>query len=372
MKSVTDHPSLSEHDHRWMRAALMLALRGQGRVAPNPAVGCVLVKDGCLVGQGRTADGGRPHAETIALADAGEKAKGATAYVTLEPCAHHGKTPPCADALIAAGVARVVIGASDPDPRVAGQGVERLVDAGIVVAEGVLSDEAEEQLDGYIRARKHGRPTVTVKLATSLDGRIALADGTSQWITGPQSRRLVHEMRSRHDAVMTASGTMRADNPMLTCRLDGIDHQPVRIVVASGFLPGEDTALAQSGDMGPVWCFCPEGALESLPSSIRGVGVKTDQAGRPLLADIMALLAAEGLTSVMVEAGGQFVSGLMKAGLIDRLVWMRSSGVIGGDGLPVLADLGLDSLADGAIFETKALSQLSDDVIQVLHKNYGV
>ncbi|MGC6484233.1 MAG: bifunctional diaminohydroxyphosphoribosylaminopyrimidine deaminase/5-amino-6-(5-phosphoribosylamino)uracil reductase RibD [Candidatus Puniceispirillales bacterium] len=368
---MTDIPLSRQQDRRWMRAALMLACRGEGRVAPNPAVGCVIIRDGVLVGQGRTADGGRPHAETIALAEAGGKARGATAYVTLEPCAHHGQTPPCADALIAAGVARVVVAAGDPDPRVAGEGLRRLTEAGIRVDEGVLTREAAAGLAGYFSCRRQGRPLVTVKIATTLDGRIALADGTSQWITGPLARRWVHEMRSRHDAVLTASGTLNADDPELTCRLDGVGHQPVRVVVASHDLPGEDTALFQTLDKGPVWCFGPEDTLASLPQGFKGLAVATDADGRPDLKAVMARLADEGITAVMVEAGGRFAASLIKAGLVDRLVWMRSSSVIGGDGLASLAELGLETLADGALFERKTLSSLGDDAIEVLHRKTG-
>ncbi len=349
----------------------MLARRGEGRVAPNPAVGCILVKDGRAVGQGRTADGGRPHAETIALKEAGPAARDATAYVTLEPCAHHGQTPACAEALIAAGVARVAVGAVDPDARVSGEGLRRLTDAGIAVEKGLLEDEIADQLAGYILSRLENRPLVTVKIATTIDGRIGLADGSSRWITGPLARRMVHDMRSRHDAVMTASGTLKADDPLLTCRLEGVDHQPLRVIVTSGDVPAEDSALARSTDAGPVWCFCPCEVAGRLPGGIKGIETETDEDGRPRLDAVMKILAGEGITSVLVEAGGRFVAGLMAAGLIDRLVWMRSSSVIGGDGLASLAELGLNSLADGQLYERQALSSLGDDAIEVLRRKTG-
>ena len=349
----------------------MLARRGEGRVAPNPAVGCVIVKDGRMIGQGRTQDGGRPHAETVALADAGLAAHGATAYVTLEPCAHHGRTPPCADALIDAGIARVVIAVGDPDPRVAGAGMSRLVDAGVTVDQGVLADDAADLLQGYFLSRHQGRPLVTVKIATTLDGRIALADGTSQWITGVAARRLVHEMRSRHDVVMTSSGTLIADDPLLTTRLSGVEHQPVRVAVTGANVLKAENKLAQSVAAGPVWCCCPEAGLASLPEGVRGLVAITDDQGKPRLDAVMAQLADEGMTSVMVEAGGRFAAALLAAGLVDRLVWMRSSNIIGGDGLASIGDLGLTSLTEGRLFQRRTLSTVGDDVIEVLYRSSG-
>lgn len=354
-----------------MRAALMHACRGEGRVAPNPAVGCVIVNNGRLVGQGRTADGGRPHAETEALAMAADAAQGATAYVTLEPCAHEGKTPPCADALIKAGVARVVIGTMDPDERVNGAGLNRLQEAGIAVSAGVLEKEIRPFLAGFMMTRAEGRPLVTVKLATSLDGRIALSNGTSQWITGAETRRYVHELRSRHDAVLTSSGTLIADDPLLTCRLAGVAHQPLRVLVTGAGVLKADHQLARSVDQGPVLCCCPQDGLDALPSGVTGRAVLTDNRGKPDLHEVLSVLGEEGLTSVMVEAGGKFVAAMLAAGLVDRLIWMRSGGIIGGDGHSSLAALGLENLADGRIFTRRSLSVIGDDVIETLDRTAG-
>ncbi|HQT72519.1 MAG TPA: bifunctional diaminohydroxyphosphoribosylaminopyrimidine deaminase/5-amino-6-(5-phosphoribosylamino)uracil reductase RibD, partial [Acidiphilium sp.] len=210
-----------------MRSALALARRGLGETAPNPSVGCVILRDGVVVGRGRTAPGGRPHAETEALAMAGEAARGATAYVTLEPCAHHGRTPPCADALIAAGIARVVIAMADPDPRTDGAGIARLRAAGIEVVEGVGAAEAAEINAGFTLRLRAGRPLVTLKLATSLDGQIATRTGESQWITGAAARQLGHALRGTHDAVMVGVGTVLADDPELTCRIEGFRTTPL-------------------------------------------------------------------------------------------------------------------------------------------------
>ncbi|MBX6375722.1 MAG: bifunctional diaminohydroxyphosphoribosylaminopyrimidine deaminase/5-amino-6-(5-phosphoribosylamino)uracil reductase RibD, partial [Acetobacteraceae bacterium] len=238
-----------------MRAALALARRGLGNAWPNPAVGCVLVRDGRVVGRGWTQPGGRPHAETEALRRAGpEGARGATAYVTLEPCSHHGRTPPCCDALIAAGVARVVVALQDPDSRVNGRGIARLRAAGIAVETGLCEAEARAINAGFIRRIHLGLPLVTLKLATTLDGRIATATGESRWITGPEARREAHALRARHDAVLVGSGTVLADDPDLTCRLPGMAKTPVLRVVADSRLRTPPAArLVATARQVPTW-----------------------------------------------------------------------------------------------------------------------
>src|SRR6056297_3629384 len=242
-----------------MRLALSLGRRGMGQCAPNPAVGCVIVQGERIVGRGWTAPGGRPHAETQALAQAGAAAQGATAYVTLEPCAHHGKTPPCAEALIAAQVARVVASFDDNDARVAGRGFAMLRAAGIEVTTGVMAEEAARDLAGSLMRNETGRPFVTLKLASSFDGRIATATGHSQWITGPEARRAVHGLRASHDAVMVGAGTARADDPALTVRGLGLDHQPVRVVVSRRLDLPRDGKLARTAGEIPLWlCHGPE------------------------------------------------------------------------------------------------------------------
>ena len=367
MKSKATDPVSVDEDQRWMRAALLQARYALGRTAPNPPVGCVLVKDGVLIGNGHTQDGGRPHAETEAIADAGSAARGATAFVTLEPCAHHGQTPPCAEALVDAGVARVVIACGDPDKRVAGQGVSILTKAGIAVTEGVLKDQAASILSGYFTLRNHHRPRVTVKIASSLDGRIALHDGRSQWITGERTRHFVHLLRSQHDAVMTAMGTVRADNPSLTCRLPGYQgRQPLRVVAASDYDLDPQSHLATSHDQGDVVIYVASDDRQS-PHPVDVVKVSADHEGRPDLHAILADLGARGIQSVMVEAGGRFVASLLKAGLVDELVWTRSSGLIGGDGLASLASLGLENLSDGRMFKRLKTQFIGDDVIEIFH-----
>ena len=254
---------MTADDARHMAHALSLAARGQGRVWPNPSVGCVVVKNGRVVGRARTADGGRPHAETQALDMAGDAARGATAYVTLEPCSHHGQTPPCADALIAAGIARVVVAMRDPNPKVDGAGIKRLQDAGIHCDIGMLGDAARDALLGFSLSVTKGRPRLTLKLASTLDGRIATATGESRWITGPEARRAVHAMRARHDGVLIGAGTMRSDDPTLTVRDMGADRQPVRIVASRQLNLPWPNRLADTISEGPVWLLHGEGEVQN-------------------------------------------------------------------------------------------------------------
>ena len=356
-----------QDDQRWMRAALALARRGEGRTCPNPAVGCVIVRNGCLMGRGWTRPGGRPHAETVALNDAGGTAAGATAYVTLEPCSHHGKTPPCADALISAGISRVVVAITDPDDRVSGQGIERLKAAGITVTTGVLGDEVASFYAAYIRHRLTGLPLVTIKLATSLDGRIALADGTSQWITSAVSRARVHLMRSRTDAIMTSAATVLADNPTLNCRLPGVEGcQPLRVVVSTGLALDPSGNLRQSLDQGPVLHLHSDDLAPT--DGIEQIRVAAAGNGKPDLSAVMRALGKRGITSVMVEAGGRFAASLIREGLVQRLVWMRSAMLIGHDGLPAIADLGLVKLAEGHDFKRVALYPSGPDTVEVLER----
>ncbi|PQO23467.1 bifunctional diaminohydroxyphosphoribosylaminopyrimidine deaminase/5-amino-6-(5-phosphoribosylamino)uracil reductase RibD, partial [Rhodobacteraceae bacterium WD3A24] len=250
----------AEQDRRFLSLALDLGARGLGATWPNPAVGCVIVREGRIIGRGWTAPGGRPHGEAVALARAGAGAQGATAYVSLEPCAHHGRTPPCAAALARAGIARVVTPMDDPDPRVAGRGHRMLREAGVELATGVMAGAAEAAHRGFLTRVRRGRPMVTLKLATSFDGRIATAAGESRWITGPQARRAVHALRATHDAVLVGGGTARADDPMLTVRDMGAMPQPVRVVASRALDVPADGRLAASAGEVPVWLLHAAGA----------------------------------------------------------------------------------------------------------------
>jgi diaminohydroxyphosphoribosylaminopyrimidine deaminase / 5-amino-6-(5-phosphoribosylamino)uracil reductase len=351
-----------------MALALSLGRRGLGRVWPNPAVGCIIVKDGRIIGRGWTADGGRPHAEPQALSEAGKAARGATAYVTLEPCAHHGKTPPCAEALVAAGIARVVIAAGDPDPRVAGRGVVILKSAGIEVETGVLQAEADIDHAGFFSRITKGRPFVTLKIASSLDGRIATATGESRWITGPQARRAVHALRARHDAVMIGGGTARADDPMLDIRDLGLSKQPVRVVISRRLDLPVEGRLAQTANAQPLWlCHGPEAearradwkalGAECLPCEVTG--------GQISPASALAALAEKGLTRVFCEGGGALAASLLREGLVDELIVHSAGLAIGAEGTPALGAMGIDRLGNAPRFDLAEVKQLGADVQSV-------
>ncbi|NKB28639.1 MAG: bifunctional diaminohydroxyphosphoribosylaminopyrimidine deaminase/5-amino-6-(5-phosphoribosylamino)uracil reductase RibD [Rhodobacteraceae bacterium] len=352
-------------DQRFMALALPLGRRGMGRVWPNPAVGCVITRGNRIVGRGWTAQGGRPHAETRALDQAGTAARGATAYVTLEPCAHSGQTPPCAAALIAAGIARVVVSLTDPDPRVAGQGVARLRAAGIDVVEGFGKDEAARDHAGFLSRINTGRPLVTLKLATTLDGRIATASGESQWITGPLARHAVHAMRLTHDAVMIGGGTARADDPTLTVRQMGPVPQPVRIVASASLDIPIDGRLIQTLDQAPLWLLHGDTGDSAAWASTaaRLFPVTMDRNGRLDPAAMLQSLGQAGLTRILCEGGGALAAALLKAGLVDRIALFTAGKAIGAEGLPSLGSLGLAALADAPRFTLENTRQLGNDTL---------
>lgn len=349
-----------------MALALSLGRRGMGRVWPNPAVGCVIVKQDQIIGRGWTADGGRPHAEPRALAQAGSAAQGATAYVTLEPCAHHSKTPPCAQALIDARIARVVIATGDPDKRVAGRGIELLKSAGIVVDVGVLRTEAERDHAGFLLRITENRPFVTLKLAGTLDGRIATATGESKWITGPAARRDVHLMRVRHDAVMVGAGTVRADDPSLTVRGVGIKRQPVRVVLSRAMKISAKSQLAQTATETSVWVCHGENADVAEWTALGAVSLPCAlSSGQIDPRAALTALADKGITRVFCEGGGMLAASLLNAGLVDQLVVFSAGTAIGAEGTPMLAAMGLDRLDAAPRFELESVRQIGDDIRHV-------
>jgi len=359
--------SSRDDDARFMALALRLAERGLGRTWPNPTVGCVVVKDGWIVGRGWTRPGGRPHAEVEALRRAGAAALGATAYVSLEPCAHYGWTPPCTMALLHAGIKRVVAATRDPDPRVDGQGLAQLRQAGVEVTEGVGRAAAEAQNAGFFARLRAGRPLVTVKLATSLDGRIATCTGDSRWITGDEARARGHRLRATHDAIMIGSGTALADDPSLTCRLRGLEAaSPVRIVLDGRLRLSSGADLVRTARDVPTWLITCEDASGVQSDALRERGVQvlhapTDAEGRLDLGSVLGLLAARGLTRVLVEGGATLAAGLLRAGLVDRLVWFQAPLLIGGDGLAALGTLGVEALCDAVRLCAESDAELSDD-----------
>jgi len=362
----------TETDCRHMAAALVLADRGLGRTWPNPSVGCVLIRDGRVVGRGVTAQGGRPHAETQALIQAGEAARGATAYVTLEPCAHHGQTPPCCDALIAAGVARVVVALEDPDPRTSGSGIEMLRKAGIGVDVGVLDDAARDQQAGFLSRVVRGRPLVTLKVAASLDGRTAAHSGDSKWITGEPARRFGHLLRVSHDAIMVGSGTALADDPSLTCRLPGLETaSPTRIVVDSGLRLATNSNLAKTARDVPTWVVCGEACDTSRRKALEDVGaevmeVRRGPDGRLVLDAVLSGLGEQGVTRLLVEGGAALATGLLREELVDRLAWFAAPMMIGEEGLASVAGLGIEKVSDAARWRVMARRSWQDDNLVML------
>lgn len=354
-----------------MRSALALARRGLGSTWPNPSVGCVVVRDGRVVGRGRTGDGGRPHAEIVALAQAGADARGATAYVTLEPCSHHGRTPPCADALVTAGIARVVVATTDPDPRVDGRGLRRLGAAGVAVEGGVLRPDGVELLAGFAKRVTEGRPLVTLKLATTLDGRIATSGGESKWITGPQARRAAHAMRGRHDAVLVGIGTALADDPDLTCRIPGFRTVPlVRVVLDSGLRLPAECRLARTANEAPTWVLHAPDAHPERQAALAAAGCKLFAVPRsgasldPCAA--LRTLGREGLTRVLVEGGSEVAASLLRAGLADRIAWFHAPFLIGGDGTAAVASLGGARLSELARYRRDRVGTCGADLLTQL------
>ena len=351
-----------------MRAALALARRGLGATWPNPSVGCVIVQNDRVVGRAFTAPGGRPHAEPQALAMAGDKARGATAYVTLEPCCHWGQTPPCTDALIKAGIVRVVIAAQDPDKRVDSQGIARLRGAGIQTEQGLLEAQALETLAGFFQRTATGRPLVTLKLATTLDGKIATHAGESQWITGPEARRMGHAIRGRHDAILVGVGTVLADDPELTCRIPGYaKRSPIRIVADSHLRTPLTAKLVGTARDIPTWMLIRHGtdpdrqkafkeagvALMEIPSASVGIDI----------AKALQALGTAGITRLMTEGGGQIAAALLRADLVDRLAWFHAPATMGGDGWPGVQAFGLEKLTDMPRFIRTNVTPLGDDLL---------
>jgi diaminohydroxyphosphoribosylaminopyrimidine deaminase / 5-amino-6-(5-phosphoribosylamino)uracil reductase len=350
-----------------MQHALGVARRGLGRVAPNPAVGCVIVSaDGLVVGRGFTQPGGRPHAETVALEQAGAAARGATVYVTLEPCSHHGQTPPCADALVGAGIARAVVALEDPDPRVNGKGIAMLRDAGIDARVGVEKDAAAELNEGFFLRVKKGRPLVTLKIAQSLDGRVATSSGESKWITGEEARRFGHLLRAQHDAILVGIGTVIADDPELTCRLPGLERfSPTRVVLDTRLRLGETSKLAKSAKDIPTLVFTVTRGGDALRAAgVEVVTVAKDARGRPDIEAVLRALAQRGITRLLVEGGASVHASFLDRGLADRLEVFRAPLALGGAGHASIDALAAFSLTEAPRFVCTGRRALGPDMLE--------
>lgn len=341
--------SSTSDDQRFMKLALALGRRGLGNTWPNPAVGAVLVKDGVIVGRGWTQPGGRPHAETEALRRAKRAAKGATLYVTLEPCSHEGKTPPCADAIVKAGVARVVSALEDPNPEVAGRGHARLREAGIAVDVGLCADEARAAHAGHIARITSGRPHVTLKLAVSADGKAGLAGRKPAPITEVDARDRVFMTRYQNDAILVGLGTILSDNPQLTTRLPGLyERSPVRVVLDANLrTPLSLSVVSTVGDV-PTYIFCSKKASEVAEDFLTQKGCKVfrvdDTQGRLDLDEIVKVLAENGITRLMVEGGPTVAASFVAADMVDEFVLFRGSRDIGDKGIDPLEGMALDKL----------------------------
>ncbi|WP_318375164.1 bifunctional diaminohydroxyphosphoribosylaminopyrimidine deaminase/5-amino-6-(5-phosphoribosylamino)uracil reductase RibD [Enterobacter sp.] len=359
------------HDEMYMARALKLAQRGRFTTHPNPNVGCVIVKDGEIVGEGYHQRAGEPHAEVHALRMAGEKARGATAYVTLEPCSHHGRTPPCCDALINAGVSRVVAAMQDPNPQVAGRGLYRLQQEGIEVSHGLMMSEAENLNKGFLKRMRTGFPYVQLKLGASLDGRTAMASGESQWITSPQARRDVQRLRAQSHAILTSSATVLADNPQLNVRWDELPadvqaqysqaqlRQPLRIVVDSqNRVTPEHRLIQQAGE---TWFARTQQDSRSWPDNVRHIQVP-EHNGHLDLVLMMMLLGREQVNSIWVEAGASLAGALLQAGLVDELVVYLAPKLLGSDARGLCVLPGLEALADAPQFTFSEIRQVGPDI----------
>ncbi|MBU2327090.1 MAG: bifunctional diaminohydroxyphosphoribosylaminopyrimidine deaminase/5-amino-6-(5-phosphoribosylamino)uracil reductase RibD [Alphaproteobacteria bacterium] len=323
--------SITARDERFMREAIGLSLTHVGRTGSNPSVGCVIVKDGQVVGRGVTALGGRPHAEPQALDEAGVKAKGATAYVTLEPCSHHGKTPPCANAIIAAGISRVVVAVADPDPRVSGQGLKMLADADIEVTIGVLQKEARRAMSGYLTRQTKGRPQVILKLAVSADGMLGREGAGQVAITGTEARTEVHRLRAASDAILVGIGTALADDPELTVRLPGLEEaSPLRVVLDRRAELSASSKLARTAHSVPVLVAVSTGAKGNR-AALADAGVEIVELEG--VEELLSTLAQRGISSLMVEGGAGVASDLLSRGLVDRIHLYCGEIVVGEGGI---------------------------------------
>ncbi|MHC2251497.1 diaminohydroxyphosphoribosylaminopyrimidine deaminase/5-amino-6-(5-phosphoribosylamino)uracil reductase [Bradyrhizobium embrapense] len=361
-------------DLRFMQLALALGRRGLGRTWPNPAVGAVIVKDGVIVGRGWTQAGGRPHAEVEALRRAGSAARGATLYVTLEPCSHFGRSPPCADAVVAAGLARVVSAIEDPNPEVGGKGHAKLRAAGIAVEVGLCSAEAARDHAGHFRRITDKRPHVILKLAVSADDKIAAANRKPVAITGEAARTRVHLLRAQSDAILVGIGTVRADDPMLTCRLPGMaDRSPVRVVLDRALrIPG-DSRLVHSARETPLWVVTSDLAEAPAAMKLGAAGAEvirvasSPQPGLDLPA-VLHALAEKGITRLLVEGGARVANSFVAAGLVDEIWLLRGPDAIGADGVPALDAMPLAAITQSPTFRLRASETLGKDSLNIYER----
>ncbi|MGF6433842.1 MULTISPECIES: bifunctional diaminohydroxyphosphoribosylaminopyrimidine deaminase/5-amino-6-(5-phosphoribosylamino)uracil reductase RibD [Bradyrhizobium] len=361
-------------DLRFMQLALALGRRGLGRTWPNPAVGAVIVKDGIIVGRGWTQAGGRPHAEVEALRRAGDAARGATLYVTLEPCSHFGRSPPCADAVVAAGLARVVSAIEDPNPEVAGQGHAKLRAAGIAVDVGLCAAEAARDHAGHFRRIRDKRPHVILKLAVSVDDKIAASGHEPVAISGEAARTRVHLLRAQSDAILVGIGTVKADDPLLTCRLPGMAaRSPVRLVLDRALRISGDSRLVHSARETPLWVMTSD--MAEAPAAVKlgaaGAQVIRVSASAPEgldLPSVLHALAERGISRLLVEGGSRVANSFVAAGLVDEIWLLRGPDAIGAGGVPALDAMPLDAITQSPAFRLRASETLGKDSLMIYER----
>jgi len=350
-----------------MRHALRLAERALGSTAPNPAVGCIIVREGRVVGRGWTQPGGRPHAETVALAQAGSAARGATAYVTLEPCAHHGQTPPCANALVDAELARVVAAMVDPDPRVAGCGFAHLEQHGLAVTRGVLESDALALNAGFVQRVTASRPLVALKIAQTMDGRVADPNGNSRWITSAEARRHAHLLRSQYDAIMVGIGTVLADDPLLTCRLPGLEQRsPIRVVLDSRLQLPPDSQLVRTAQEHSVIVFTLEqaGGDNLAASGVAIERLRQVESGLPSIGAVLDALARRGITRLLVEGGPRLLASIVKSGFAGLLHLYRAPIFLGAAGKSAIGNAWQSDLVSAPRLRLLETTHLGPDLLE--------
>ena len=324
-----------------MSIALKLAHRGIGKVSPNPAVGCVIVKNNTIISRGWTQPGGRPHAENIAINNSRESLKGAVMYVTLEPCVHYGKTPPCVDLIIKSEISKVIVAIADPDQRVNGKGMVKLKESGIKVKYGICKTQAKQLNIGYFYAKILGRPYITVKLATTVDGKIATQNGESKWITNELSRKFGHKLRAQNDAIMIGSMTLIKDNPLLNCRLPGLElYSPVKIIADNKEKLNDSHSVLKGKE---VLTFTRGDKIDKLYYEIES---KTLENGNIDLVSGVKSIAKYGINRLLIEGGGKLVSSLLKDNIVDQIIWIRSNTMAGGDSIPAIQSLGVHHISE--------------------------
>jgi diaminohydroxyphosphoribosylaminopyrimidine deaminase / 5-amino-6-(5-phosphoribosylamino)uracil reductase len=350
-------------DQDYMKLAIELARSATGQTSPNPIVGAVVVKNNQIIGMGAHLKAGEPHAEVHAIRMAGEKTKGATIYVTLEPCSHHGKTPPCADLIIASGIERVVVASTDSNPLVAGRGISKLREAGITVETGVLESEALELNEVFFHFIKTGLPYVTLKSASSLDGKTATVTGESKWITGEEARHDVHKLRHQHDAILVGVNTVIADDPSLTTRLPGGGKNPIRIILDSTLRTPLDARVVRDGEA-PTWLITTSKAEKGKVAKMEALGVEVVVLAETLtIPETLKALAQRGITSLFVEGGAEIHGSFLKAGSFQQLISYMAPKLLGGKNAPsVFGGEGLVHIGDAVTLQIKDVSMVGEDI----------